>query len=44
MRHVRRQANKIADIIARAALSYPSSHIFSDAPDYLYSLLLNEMA
>jgi ribonuclease HI len=44
VRHVRRQANKVAHTIARAALSYPSPHIFSDVPDYLYSLLLNEMA
>jgi len=37
VRHVRRQANKVAHTIARAALSCPN-----DVPDHVYSLLLNE--
>jgi ribonuclease HI len=44
VRHIRRQANKVAHTITRAALSHPSPHIFIDVPDYLSSLLLNEMA
>jgi ribonuclease HI len=40
---VRRQANKTAHSIARAALSHPSPHVFYDVPSTLYSLIMNEM-
>jgi len=43
VRHIRRQANRVAHTIGRASLSHPSPHIFSDVPDYLYSLIINEM-
>jgi len=43
VRNVRRQVNKVVYTIYRAALSYPSLHIFSIVSDCLYSLLLNEM-
>ncbi|XP_024632655.2 uncharacterized protein [Medicago truncatula] len=42
--HVRRQANKVAHSIARASLSHPSPNVLYDVPDYLYSLIINEMA
>jgi ribonuclease HI len=40
---VRRQANRVAHNIARAALSNPSPHVFHDVPTSLYSLFMNEM-
>jgi ribonuclease HI len=40
---IRRQANSVAHNIARAALSYPSPHVFYDVPTTLYSLFMNEM-
>jgi ribonuclease HI len=43
VRFVRRQANKVAHNIARASLSHPSPHIFSDVPSSLNPLLLNDM-
>jgi len=43
VRFVRRQANKVAHNIARASLSHPSPHIFSDVPSGLNTLLLNDM-
>jgi len=43
VRFVRRQANKVAHNIARASLSHPSPHIFSDVPSSLNTLLLNDM-
>jgi ribonuclease HI len=40
VKYVRRQVNKGAHSIARASISHRSSHIFSDVPSYLYSLLI----
>lgn len=42
--HVRRQGNKVAHSFARASLSHPSPNFLYDVPDYLYSLIINEMA
>jgi len=44
VRHTRRQANRVAHSIARASLSHPSPYIFDYVPDYLYSIIINEMA
>lgn len=44
VKHIRRQVNMIVHSIARASLSHPSPYIFDDVPQYLYSLITNEMA
>jgi len=41
--YVRRQANRVAHIIARASLSHPSPYIFHEVPYTLYALFFNEM-
>jgi len=43
MSSVRRQANKVAHNVARAALSHPSPHAFRDVSPTLYHLIFNEM-
>jgi hypothetical protein len=40
---IRRQANRIAHILARAALSWSRRHIFELLPHCIHNLLHNEM-
>jgi len=42
--HVRRQTNKVVYSLARASLSHNNPNILYDVSDYLYSLIINEMA
>jgi len=44
VRHIRRQANRVAYTLARASLSHPIPYIFYYVPAYVYSLIINELA
>jgi hypothetical protein len=43
VKFMRRQANEVAHILARAATSLPSFHLFIEMPDCIEKLIDNEM-